>query len=223
MDKFIDICNLCYSYKKENIISNLSMSLNKHEFVSILGNNGSGKTTLSKLICGMLVPKSGKISLDKEDISNMQISEIGKKVGYLFQNPDKQIFGETVRDELSFAMRFNGIDEVIIKKKIDKVINRFELGHLLNRRCYLLSYGEKQRLALATLFLNNPEYVILDEPTTGLDPNRKDILFQILKELHTSGIGILMISHDLDFVERLSERTIVIEDGKVKKDEYCTR
>ena len=223
MDKFIDICNLCYSYKKENIISNLSMSLNKHEFVSILGNNGSGKTTLSKLICGMLVPKSGKISLDKEDISNMQISEIGKKVGYLFQNPDKQIFGETVRDELSFAMRFNGIDEVIIKKKIDKVINRFELGHLLNRRCYLLSYGEKQRLALATLFLNNPEYVILDEPTTGLDPNRKDILFQILKELHTGGIGILMISHDLDFVERLSERTIVIEDGKVKKDEYCTR
>jgi energy-coupling factor transport system ATP-binding protein len=222
-NEFINILNLNFSYRKKSVFNNLNLSLGNNVITSIIGGNGSGKTTLTKIICGMLKPDCGDVFINSCNIEMLNLSDIGKTIGYLFQDPQKQIFGESVIDELSFAMKFNGVEEEIINKRVEKMLYKFDLKDIENQKCHFLSQGEKQRLALATICLNNPKYLILDEPTTSLDDKRKEILFNFLESLNQEGIGILMVSHDLDFVNRLSERIIVIENGQVIEDEYCNR
>jgi|LGOV01.1.fsa_nt_gb energy-coupling factor transport system ATP-binding protein len=221
-DKFISISNLAFSYKKNDLFNDFNLSIDNNMFTSIIGENGSGKTTLTKLICGMITPTFGSITIENSDVSKLNLSEVGKVIGYLFQNPEKQIFGESVIDELSFAMKFNGISIDIINEKVGYILKKFDLEEIRNQKCHLLSHGEKQRVALSTIFLKNPKYLILDEPTTGLDMVRKEMLFKLLNIIKSEGIGILMISHDLEFVDKLSDRIIVLENGKVINDEYCS-
>ncbi|MDM8533731.1 ABC transporter ATP-binding protein [Clostridiaceae bacterium HSG29] len=221
-DKFISISNLIFSYKKNNLFNNFNLSLDNNMFTSIIGENGSGKTTLTKLICGMITPNFGNVFIENRDVSKMNLSEVGNIIGYLFQNPEKQIFGESVIDELSFAMKFNGISIDIINGKVEHILEKFDLEEIKDQKCHLLSHGEKQRVALSTIFLKNPKYLILDEPTTGLDVLRKEMLYKLLNNIKNDGVGILMISHDLEFVDKLSDRIIMLENGRVIKDEYCS-
>lgn len=216
---FIKTENVNFGYKKSNIIKNVSITFDRFEFVSIIGPNGSGKTTLGKLLMGILTPQSGDIYLDGTPISRLKLSDVGQKIGYLFQNPDRQIFATDVYDELVFAMRFNKIDEKICCEKADKMLKAFDLEHIKNSKCHTLSQGEKQRLAIGTLLLNDPDFLILDEPTTGLDKKRKEELGNILKKLNQSGIGIILISHDMPFVKEHSNRVISLDDGRVVSDE----
>jgi len=149
------------------------------------------------------------------DIAGMELSKIGAEVGYLFQNPDKQIFATTVKDELSFVMRMNKQNEDEIKETVSKVSHQFHIAHLMDAKCHRLSKGEKQRVALAGIFMRNPEFLILDEPTTGLDDKRKLILGEVLEDVKKQGVGIMLITHDKDFVACHADRVLIIEDNKV--------
>ncbi|GAA0177082.1 ABC transporter ATP-binding protein [Clostridium sediminicola] len=219
--EFIRVENLHFKYRKKNVIEDITLGLKKEEFVSLIGPNGSGKTTLGKLITGILEFNKGKIFVDDRNIKELTLAYIGKKIGYLFQNPSMQIFAANVYDELQFAMRFNKVDKDTIQRKTEKILKEFDLEHLKESKCHTLSQGERQRLALGTIFLNDPKYLILDEPTTGLDKKRKEQLSQTLQDINAKGIGVLMISHDIDFVDKHSKRIIELRDGRIFKDERC--
>lgn len=220
-NEFIKVENLYFKYKKDDVLKDINLTLDNWQFVSIIGDNGSGKTTLGKLIAGILKPYKGNITIDYKNVSDLRLADIGTKIGYLFQNPSRQIFATNVYDELTFAMKFNKVDKKIMDEKVEKIINDFDLHNIREFKCHTLSQGEKQRLALGTLLLNNPEYLILDEPTTGLDSKRKENLSNILNDINSQGIGIFMISHDMKFVKKHSNRIIELYDGRIANDKKC--
>lgn len=205
------------SLNKVQVLKNINLVLNRKEFVSLVGPNGSGKTTLGKVSTGIIKPDSGNIFIDGKDISSLSLSEIGRKIGYLFQNPDRQIFAPTVYEDLSFALKYKRTPTDIIEKRVNEVLDMFELKHLKDASIYRLSQGEKQRLAIGGILLNDPQYLILDEPTTGLDPKRKNDLSRILKSL-IEHVGILLISHDKSFVLEHSHRIVELRDGSIIDD-----
>jgi energy-coupling factor transport system ATP-binding protein len=216
--EFIKVENLYFKYKKNDTLKDINLTLDNSQFVSMIGSNGSGKTTLGKLITGILKPYKGNIYVDNKNVSDLRLADIGKKIGYLFQNPSRQIFATDVYDELTFAMKFNKVDKKVIDEKVEKIIEDFDLNKIRDSKCHTLSQGEKQRLALGTLLLNDPEYLILDEPTTGLDMKRKENLSNILNHINSQGVGILMISHDMEFVKKHSNRIIELNDGRIVDD-----
>lgn len=216
---FIELRNLSFGYKRNKIImNNISLKINKHEVTTILGPNGSGKTTLGKLIIGILKPISGQVYITNQDVSEMTLAQVGLKIGYLFQNPEKHFFSNTVEDELGFVPRLKGLNDDFLENRIKELLRLFQLEHLRKSSPLLLSQGEKQRLAIATILINQPEYLILDEPTTGLDVERKKVLIDLLKELRKNGIGMTIISHDHSFIEQLSQRVIKIHRGEITYD-----
>lgn len=217
MNEFIRIENLFCSLNKLQILKNINIVLHRKEFVSIVGPNGSGKTTLGKVTTGIIKPDSGNILIDGIAISNLSLSEIGHKIGYLFQNPDRQLFAPTVYEDLSFALKYKKTPIDIIEKRVNEVLVKFDLAHLKNASTYRLSQGEKQRLAIGGILLNDPEYLILDEPTTGLDPKRKNDLSKILSSL-IEHVGILLISHDKSFVQEHSHRIVELKNGSIIND-----
>jgi len=216
---FIELKDLYFEYKRgKPIIENINLKINKYEITAILGPNGSGKTTLGKLMMGILKPTKGQVNISNMNSSNMTLAEISSKIGYLFQNPEKHFFCNTVEEELGFALRFNGQDVDYINRRVEELLILFQLEDKKGNCPLLLSQGEKQRLAIATILINNPEYLILDEPTTGLDSHRKSVLINILKELTKKGIGMTIISHDHFFIKELSHRRIGIHRGEIIYD-----
>jgi len=201
------------------LFNNIDLSISKEICTAIVGSNGSGKTTLGKLMTGILEPERGSVFLDGKDLSTVTPGQTGKRIGYLFQNPDLQIFTLSVKEELSFAHRFLGDPSENIEPEVDRMLKLFHLSDLKDQVPFNLSRGERQRLALASVMMNGPGYLILDEPTTGLDSIRKKILLDILKRQLENGIGMSIISHDHDFIEKLSHRIIEIDNGRlIEKD-----
>lgn len=208
--------NVTFRYKdKEPIIKNLDLRFEKSSFTAVMGPNGSGKTTLGKLLMGILKPQSGRVLIEDRESGKMSLGEIGSKIGYLFQNPEFQIFSTTVFDELSFIPRLNDADEDKIAKEVDGVLDLLNLRDKKESVTFNLSYGEKQRLAIAAVLMNKPSYIILDEPTTGLDVLRREILLLILKELLDEGKGITVITHDEKFVRNFSGKLLKLKKGEV--------
>jgi len=203
--------SICFRYKKENIIDNKSLILEGNQCTALIGSNGSGKTTLGKLLMGILKPESGSISYDELNIENLSLSELGSRVGYLFQNPSQQLFAVTVRDDLTFTLRLNGEGKDVIESKLNHVSKLFHLESLIDSKCHLLSQGEKQRVALASIFMREPEYLILDEPTTGLDTVRKAALGDVIDTIKDQNVGILIITHDKKFVNKYADIVIEME------------
>jgi len=204
--------NITFRYKKSDIISDFSLKLDGGKCTAIVGANGSGKTTLGKLLMGILEPNNGKVYYDELDISTKKLSYLGGRIAYLFQNPAKQIFAVTVRDDLTFPLRMNGAGSKVIEEKINQMINLFHLEKIIDSKCHLLSQGEKQRVALASIFMRDPEFLILDEPTTSLDKVRKALLGESIQAIKERGVGILLISHDKDFVTEYADCILEMGD-----------
>ena len=154
----------------------------------------------------------------QQGYKGFELSEVGATIGYLFQEPERQLFAPTVWEEVSFVMEIKGVPKETIDIEVGRILKQFHLSELGEASPFLLSRGEKQRLALAAIMVNNPSFFILDEPTTGLDMERKDVLSGILNSLLERGTGMIIISHDHKFVAKHADRVIEISGGEVVYD-----
>lgn len=209
---FLIVDSISFSYDgNREILSNVSFSIESNETVALIGPNGSGKTTLSKILTGIYKPTKGKILLDGRDLNEYSLGEIGRKIGYVFQDVQKQFFTSSVEEEIGFGLRLRGISNENIKKKVRNMMAYFELLCYAKEFPFNLSQGEKQRLAIASVLILEPSFLIFDEPTTALDYLQKDKFKEILLKIREMGIGYMLISHDYEFVKSCTERLFYLK------------
>ena len=201
----------------ESGIDDLSFHIHKGEFVSLIGSNGAGKSTISRLANGLLSPTSGTVFIDGKSTGKLKASEIARQVGFLFQNPDRQICQNTVREELAFGPKIQKVPADEIEKRVNNALEEFSLnGNWFPFSC---SRGQRQRIALASVLVCRPEMVILDEPTTGLDYKECTAIMDELTRLNREeGLTVLMVSHDMELVQQYAKRVLVLTDGKLIGD-----
>lgn len=216
MDNKIEINNVSYEYYKgKQVFENLSLYLNNGEVTILTGKNGSGKTTLTKLIMGIIKPSSGQIKIFGKNIDSLSLGGIGEIIGYVFQYPERQLFSASVIEELTFPLIFKGYNRSEVNKKALEMLEVFDLKKVQNSYPSFLSYGEKRRLAIASVLMIGPKYLILDEPTASLDKERINLLSDVLNELKNRKIGMLIVSHNKDFIDSHKDRVLNIEGGKI--------
>ena len=195
-----------------------SLQIAAGEFVALIGQNGSGKTTLAKHLNGLLRPRRGRVLLHGADVSSLPLNRVAADVGYVFQNPDHQIFAPTVGDEVAFGPRNFGLSATDTADRVHAALAAVGLVGLEDEEPFLLSKGHRQRLAVASLLALRPQLLILDEPTTGLDYREQRRMMDLLAQLHAQGMAILMITHSPWVVAEYAERGVLMRDGRVLFD-----
>ena len=216
--KAIDVKNLTFKYPNhENfVIKDLSLSVDRGEFLCVLGENGSGKSTLSRLINGLLLPSSGTVEvfgLDTKD--KLSAYEIRKRVGMVFQNPDNQMVATIVEDDIAFGPENLGIEREEIAKRIDFALKSVNMEKYKNVAGQKLSGGQKQRVAIAGALAVMPEILILDESTAMLDPLGREEVLSVVKKLNDDGMTVILITHYMDEA-LLADRVVVLSNGELK-------
>ncbi|MGQ9627639.1 MAG: ABC transporter ATP-binding protein [Anaerolineae bacterium] len=205
------IADLWFAYGEQEALRGASFSLHEGEIVALMGRNGSGKTTLLKHLAGLLRPQQGRIELWGQDTRQMALEEIIRRVGYVPQNPNALLFAETVQDELNFTRRNHGLPP----EEESELLRILGLEGHANSYPRDLSVGERQRVALAAILASEPELILLDEPTRGLDYRKKDALAAFLKAQKEAGKTVLMSTHDVELVARCADRVIILGEGQV--------
>ena len=214
--KAIEFKDVSFSYQTgQGVLKKVSFSIEKGEHVAIIGHNGSGKSTIAKLIVGLLLPDSGDIYLNETKVDDDNIAKLRKDFGIVFQNPDNQFVGVTLRDDIAFGMENRQTDRETMMKKIPEVAELVGLEKFLDRDPESLSGGEKQRAAIAGVLVVNPEVVIFDEATSMLDPDGVKDILNIVKKLKGSKT-LITITHNLEEA-LLSDRIILMKDGEIIK------
>jgi len=205
--------HITYKYPRGGgpVLRDFSASFSRGEIVAISGKNGCGKTTLTKLLAGILRPDTGSISIDGLDTGGLDLFEIGRKLGYIFQNPNSQLFCETVYQEIAFGLINLGLDQEQVDEKAGHYLDYFGLARYRDEYHGKLSQGEKQRLALAAVLALGTDYLVLDEPAAGLDMHRRQELGNMLLKLRQEyNCGIMLVSHEQDFIARYADRELVM-------------
>ncbi len=219
MNPMIEMKNLSFAYTKDNlVVDDVNLTINKGEWVTILGHNGSGKSTLSKLMIGLLRAKTGTIKIDGLTLSEETVYDIRKKVGIVFQNPDNQFVGVTVRDDIAFGLENLQIPRETMLEKIDKYARKVNMQEFMNKEPQQLSGGQKQRVAIAGILAMETDVIIFDEATAMLDPKGRKNIYEYMKELNREGVTIITITHDMkEAVD--ADRIIVLKDGRILKND----
>lgn len=213
---------------RSSVLAEVNLSIQKGQFVSIIGHNGSGKSTLAKLMNALLLPTEGVVLVNQINSKNGEmIWEIRQNVGMVFQNPDNQIVGTTVEDDVAFGLENMGVDPQEMRQRIDQSLKAVHMEDFLTRQPHKLSGGQKQRIAIAGIIAMRPEVIILDEATAMLDPQGKQEVMQLARRLNRDeGITMINITH---FPEEAleSDHVIVMRDGQVftegKPEDVFTR
>lgn len=200
-------------------MKDVSLQFSKGEKVAILGLNGSGKSTLAKLMLGLLQPQQGRVVVDGRSVERYSLPEIGQKIGFVMQNPNGMLFCTSVLNEVAFGLRWKGYNTGEILEVCKDILTYFDLYHLRNELPFNLSEGEKQLVALCAILALQPEYLILDEPTKSIDAYRRKKLREVLADICSRGTGIIVISHDVEFVAGFNGRKIHMAKGEVIADE----
>jgi energy-coupling factor transport system ATP-binding protein len=215
----INVQNITFSYNgQDEAIKNVSFSIKKGSFVSIVGHNGSGKSTLAKLLVGLLKPTSGSILIDGISINDEQLNEIRKKVGIVFQNPDNQFVGVTVRHDIAFGLENQRIEAEDMEKKVLYYAELVGMQDFLKKEPHQLSGGQKQRVAIASALAMEQDIIIFDEATSMLDPKGVKDMMGIIRKIHTHyHKTILMITHDLRLAS-YADHMLVMKDGMLMKE-----
>jgi energy-coupling factor transport system ATP-binding protein len=185
------------------------------DFCAIVGQNGAGKTTLAKYITRILEPPPGTVFLNGEDVAGLPLHEVTRQIGYVFQNPEHQFVEDTVYDELAYSLRVRGVEERVVRERVLEMLETFQLRSLAHRHPFELSQGEKRRLSVATMLIVEPEVLILDEPTLGLDKATASILMEAMRALNEQGRTILFITHDMRLVAEYARSVAVMVAGEV--------
>lgn len=199
-----------YPQTKKQILQSLSTEFSAGECVAVTGRNGCGKTTLIQLMCGILRPTFGSILIDGKDTVSLSLFEIGQQIGCVFQDPSRQLFCESVEEEIRFGLSAMGLEEEEIRARTEKYLTFFRLGHRRNAFPGLLSQGEKQRTVLAAVLAMGTKYILLDEPTSGLDMEGRKELGNLLRELCENSHGVIFVSHEQAFIDTYATREWVI-------------
>ena len=198
------------------ILRDASFRIPDGDFVAFVGTNGAGKSTTMRLVNGLLKPSSGQVLIDGVPTTQLRTSQLAAKVGFLFQNPDRQICCSTVREELLFGFRAQGRADAEAEAKVDAMIERF--GFDGDAEPFLLNRGTRQLLALASIIVMEPPVVVLDEPTTGLDFRECAKVMDVISELNARGTTVIMVCHDMEVVADYAKRVIAMTAGQVVAD-----
>ena len=225
--------DLWYSYGGEvTALRGIDLEIEDGDYVAVIGQNGSGKTTLVKHFNGLLKPTRGRVLVKLEtrnseperrntkhetlkDTEGLTVGQLAQTVGYIFQNPDHQIFCATTREELAFGPRNLGLSEAEVRRRVEEALARFDLVEHADRPPAVLGYGLRRKVGVAAVYSMRPRIFILDEPTTGLDWRSTMELMELIGEMHRNGHTIILVTHDMKLVAEFSQKSLVLRDGQV--------
>ena len=221
---YFKIENVNYKYPLEDkqALKNINIEIKKGEFWSVIGKNGSGKTTF----CNMLrrfVPDfykgelTGKITLEDKELKDYSQKELVQKIGFVFQNPFTQISGvkDTVFEEIAYGLENLGLDKEEIISRVEKILKLLEIEKLRDRNPYDLSGGQKQRVALASIIAMDPDILVIDEPTSQLDPKGTEDIFKIINLMANEGKTIILVEHKLELIAEYAQKILVLDEGEI--------
>ena len=218
-EPLLEVRDLCFGYNKgQHTLQNVSFSIGKGEMVSIVGRNGAGKSTLSKLICGFETQDSGEIYLNGKDLKDENIRRRAKHIGYVMQNPNQMISKTMIYDEVAMALQGSGLTEEQIREKVDDTLKVCGLYPFRNWPVSALSFGQKKRVTIASVLVQDPELILLDEPTAGQDFRHYTDIMEFLQGLNTRGVTVVMITHDMHLMLEYTPRALVFCDGQLIAD-----
>ncbi len=216
----IEAENIHYSYpNKVEALKGVSLTIRDGEFVAIMGQNGAGKSTFVKHFNGLLKPSKGTVKIDGLETTKSSVAALARNVGFVFQNPDHQLFCETVEEEISFALKNFGFESKVVEERVTWALNLLSLTQYRKTSPFLLSGGERKRVALASVLAWNPKTLILDEPTIGQDYEQKEKLRQFIMQMQTQKKTIVTVTHDVEFVAECNPRVVLMKEGKIVADD----
>ena len=225
----IEVKNVSYTYfvsKNESFkaLDDVSFSIEKGDFVAVVGKTGAGKSTLMQILNGLLLPSAGEVVIDDFVVSNdkkrrsKKLFLLRKKVGMVFQFPEYQLFEENVLKDVMFGPKNFGLNEEEAKKVSIEALNSVGISESYFKRSpFELSGGEKRKIAIAGILASNPDILVLDEPTAGLDPSSKTEIMDLIKKLHEEGKTIILVTHDMEVVMKYAKKVVVLNDAKLVK------
>lgn len=219
MTSFLQAENVSYVYGDGTVaLQDVSVSFESGELVAVIGSNGSGKTTLAKLLTGMFRPTHGRVLVEGKDYLGYTVAELGRKVGYVFQNFDYQLFSDTVEKEVSFGLQNMGLPETEIESRVSETLESLSLEKHRFTHPRRLSSGERQGVAIASVLAMRPNAVILDEPTTGQDYKRTTEILSFIQRLKNEGKLVIFVSHNIGHIASFCKRIIAVHDGRIVAD-----
>ena len=212
----IEFSHVSFSYEKDNpVIQDLSFVIKSGESVGLIGANGAGKSTILKLMLGLLTPTEGTITVDGTTLSKDSLKEIRRKLGFVLQNSDNQMFMPTVYEDMMFAPLNYMMTRSEAEAKVDEVLKQLDLEYLKHRHNHRISGGEKRMAAIATILAMDPEMILMDEPSSALDPCNRRMVINTIRDMKQTR---LITSHDLDMILDTCERVILLDAGKIIAD-----
>jgi energy-coupling factor transport system ATP-binding protein len=205
-----------FAYRDDSpVLRGVDFSVAAGEYTALIGQNGAGKSTLAKHFNGLLRPDRGEISVEGQAAQPRPVAQLARRVGYVFQNPDHQIFGATTREEIAFGPRNQGLEEAEVADRVEEAISRFGLLEWAEAPPAVLGFGLRRKVALASVLAMHTPILVLDEPTTGMDWRGTQELMHHLDDLHAAGRTLIIITHDMRLVADYIPRCTVLHQGKV--------
>jgi energy-coupling factor transport system ATP-binding protein len=215
----IEVRDVYFTYPNGvEALKGVSLKVPDGDFVAIMGQNGAGKTTLVKHFNGLLKPFKGRVLVDGVDTSKISVAMLARKVGFVFQNPDHQLFSESVEQEIAFGLRNFGFKENVIENRVTWALNLLALTQYRKTSPFMLSGGERKRVALASVLAWDPKILILDEPTIGQDYQQKEKLRQFILQMRTQDRTVIIVTHDVEFVAECNPRVLLMREGRILAD-----
>ena len=215
-DTMIQIRKLRYKYRDDIVaLKGVDLDIEAGDFVAVIGQNGSGKTTLVKHFNGLLKPASGQVIVDGQDTRKVDVGALARTVGFVFQNPDHQIFCATTREEVAFGPRNLGLEGDALNERVEEVLRRFGLVELADSPPAVLGFGMRRKISVASVYAMRPRVFVLDEPTNGLDWRNSMSLMATVRSMHQEGHTIILVTHDMKLVCDFAQRSLVLRDGAV--------
>lgn len=217
MNNIIEFKNISFRYQSDGpyILKDISFTIEANKTTAIIGHNGSGKSTIAKLMNGLLAAEQGDIYVDGELLTDESVWDIRRKIGMVFQNPDNQFVGTTVRDDVAFGMENSGFPREVMIERIDEALKAVNMMEYIETEPHRLSGGQKQRVAIAGIIALQPKLIILDEATVMLDPiGRKEIMQTINELRRKENLSLIMVTHDLEEIIQ-ADHVIVLNEGEI--------